>query len=39
MADLDKGEQYLNKALKLHPGHSGAINNLKVIEHYRRQKK
>ena len=38
MGELEKGERYLKKALELHPGHSGAHNNLKVIEHYRRTK-
>ena len=38
MGDLSKGEQYLKKALKLNPGHSGAANNLKVIEHYKKQR-
>jgi len=38
MGDLSKGEQYLMKALKLSPGHSGAANNLKVIEHYKKQR-
>ncbi len=39
MGELDKGEKYLNKALQLYPQHSGALNNLKVIEHYRRNKR
>ena len=36
MMELDKGEKYLRKALELHPHHPGALNNLKVIDHYRK---
>lgn len=37
MGNLKKGEKYLKKALALHPNHPGALNNLKVIEYYRKK--
>ena len=38
MGELDKGEKYLKKALQLQPDHSGAHNNLKVVDYYRQTK-
>ena len=35
----DDGEKQLKRALELNPDHYGAINNLKVAQHYKQKEK
>ena len=35
----DDGEKQLRRALELNPDHYGAINNLKVAQHYKQKAK
>lgn len=35
MGHWDDGERELKRALKLNPNHHGAMNNLKVAQHYK----
>ena len=39
MGRIKEAEENLKYALKLNPRHHGALNNLKVIEFYKNQKK
>jgi len=39
MGKVEESEKYLRHALQLNPHHSGAVNNLKVVEYHKRKAK
>jgi len=39
MGKVEEAEKYLRHALQLNPHHSGAVNNLKVVEYHKRKTK
>jgi len=39
MGKVKEAEKYLRHALQLNPHHSGAVNNLKVVEYHKRKAK